>query len=137
MITYEYLFFIVQVKGIANTTRPTVQHTNGVSRCTSTPHDPFRAHISSNVGHRSAVPKVITGAPSGAEALTFSSLPALLGDGVNAGAGPTLTGPSVRVDKAADLAVKNPYWNPRPIERERIRELIRRAWAGEPASADL
>ena len=45
--------------------------------------------------------------------------------------------PEEGIDKAADLAVKNPYWNPRPIERERIRELIRRALAGEPASADL
>lgn len=41
------------------------------------------------------------------------------------------------VDKAADIAVSNPYWNPREIEREPIRELIRRVWAGEPARADL
>jgi len=45
--------------------------------------------------------------------------------------------PEDGIDKAADLAVKNPYWNPRPIEREGIRELIRRAWAGEPARADI
>lgn len=44
--------------------------------------------------------------------------------------------PEDGIDKAADLAVKNPYWNPRPIEREPIRELIRRAWAGEPARTD-
>lgn len=31
------------------------------------------------------------------------------------------------VDKAADIAVRNPYWNPREVEREPIRELIRRA----------
>ncbi|KAL4940340.1 hypothetical protein BDV06DRAFT_213551 [Aspergillus oleicola] len=30
------------------------------------------------------------------------------------------------IDKAADIAVGNPYWNPRSIEREPIRELIRR-----------
>ncbi|KAL4769460.1 hypothetical protein BDW60DRAFT_218870 [Aspergillus nidulans var. acristatus] len=30
------------------------------------------------------------------------------------------------IDKAADIAVGNPYWNPREIEREPIRELIRR-----------
>ncbi|KAL3469776.1 hypothetical protein BJX99DRAFT_251724 [Aspergillus californicus] len=30
------------------------------------------------------------------------------------------------VDKAADIAVGNPYWNPRAIERAPIRELIRR-----------
>jgi alcohol dehydrogenase class IV len=41
------------------------------------------------------------------------------------------------VDKAADIAVANPYWNPREVEREPIRELIRRAWAGEEARADL
>src|SRR5260221_2143154 len=28
------------------------------------------------------------------------------------------------IDQAADLAVKNPYWNPRPIERDAIRGLI-------------
>ena len=41
------------------------------------------------------------------------------------------------VDKAADIAVGNPYWNPRTIERGPIRELLRRAWAGEEARADL
>lgn len=40
--------------------------------------------------------------------------------------------PESGIDKAADLAVKSPYWNPRPIEREAIRVLIARAWAGEP-----
>jgi alcohol dehydrogenase class IV len=45
--------------------------------------------------------------------------------------------PQNGIDKAADLAVRNPYWNPRPIEREGIRELIRRAWAGEDARADI
>ena len=34
------------------------------------------------------------------------------------------------IDQAADLAVKNPYWNPRPVERNAIRELIARAWTG-------
>lgn len=41
------------------------------------------------------------------------------------------------VDRAADIAVSNPYWNPRAVERGAIRELIRRAWAGEEARADL
>jgi alcohol dehydrogenase class IV len=41
------------------------------------------------------------------------------------------------VDKAADIAVQAPYWNPRPIERGPIREIIRRCWRGEPAKADL
>jgi maleylacetate reductase len=39
--------------------------------------------------------------------------------------------PQSGIDKAADLAVKNPYWNPRPIEHDAIRNLIARAWAGE------
>lgn len=41
------------------------------------------------------------------------------------------------IDKAAEIAVSNPYWNPRVIEKAPIRELLRRAWAGEPARADL
>ncbi|KAI1926583.1 hypothetical protein LOZ65_002513 [Ophidiomyces ophidiicola] len=41
------------------------------------------------------------------------------------------------IDKAADIAVSNPYWNPREIQREPIRELIRRVWAGEEARANL
>ena len=41
------------------------------------------------------------------------------------------------IDRAAEIAVSNPYWNPRPVEEGPIRELIRRAWAGEPAKADL
>lgn len=34
------------------------------------------------------------------------------------------------LDEAADLAASNPYWNPRPIERDAIRELLQRAWSG-------
>ncbi|KAH8176136.1 iron-containing alcohol dehydrogenase domain-containing protein [Sarocladium implicatum] len=41
------------------------------------------------------------------------------------------------VAQAADIAVSNPYWNPREIEKASIQELIRRAWAGEDAKADL
>lgn len=41
------------------------------------------------------------------------------------------------IDKAADLAVKNPYWCPRPLERPGLREVIRRAWAGEAAMANF
>ncbi|KAJ4371140.1 hypothetical protein N0V83_004356 [Neocucurbitaria cava] len=40
------------------------------------------------------------------------------------------------IDKAADIAVSKPYWNPRPFERNEIREVIRRAWAGEEARVD-
>ncbi|OLL31120.1 maleylacetate reductase [Burkholderia sp. SRS-W-2-2016] len=35
-----------------------------------------------------------------------------------------------QLDRAADLAVKNPYWNPRPVERDALRELLQRAWQG-------
>lgn len=34
--------------------------------------------------------------------------------------------------QAADLAVKNPYWNPAPIQRDGILRLLRDAWAGTP-----
>jgi alcohol dehydrogenase class IV len=43
--------------------------------------------------------------------------------------------PERGVDKAADLAVANAYWNPRPLERNAIRDLIARAWSGEPPVA--
>jgi maleylacetate reductase len=35
-----------------------------------------------------------------------------------------------QLDHAADLAVKNPYWNPRPVERDAVRTLLQRAWEG-------
>lgn len=41
------------------------------------------------------------------------------------------------IDKAADLAVAKPYPNPRTIVRDEIREVIRRAWAGEEARVEL
>lgn len=41
------------------------------------------------------------------------------------------------VDKAAEIAVSNPYWNPRSIEKDPLRETIRRCWAGEEAKANL
>ncbi len=44
--------------------------------------------------------------------------------------------PEDGLDRACELALKNPYWNPRPIEREGIRALIARAWAGEPPITD-
>lgn len=34
------------------------------------------------------------------------------------------------LDRAADLAVANPYWNPRPVTREGIRALLQAAWDG-------
>lgn len=38
--------------------------------------------------------------------------------------------PKDGIAKAAALATKNPYWNPRPIEEGGIKELLRRAWSG-------
>jgi alcohol dehydrogenase class IV len=38
--------------------------------------------------------------------------------------------PEAGVEKAARLALANPYWNPRPLEQGAIRELIAAAWAG-------
>jgi len=43
--------------------------------------------------------------------------------------------PESGIDKTTDLAVTNAYWNPRPLERGAIRDLIARAWAGEPPRA--
>ena len=40
--------------------------------------------------------------------------------------------PEGGIDQAADLAVTNPYWNPLPIERSAVRDLIARAWSGAP-----
>lgn len=34
------------------------------------------------------------------------------------------------LDRAADIAAKNPYWNPRPFDRESIRALLYDAWEG-------
>ena len=36
------------------------------------------------------------------------------------------------IDDAADLAVRNPYPNPRPLQRAALRGLLARAWAGDP-----
>jgi len=40
--------------------------------------------------------------------------------------------PEAGIDQAADLALANPYWNPRALDRDGIRKLLKRAWAGEP-----
>jgi alcohol dehydrogenase class IV len=40
--------------------------------------------------------------------------------------------PEEGIDRAADLALANPYWNPRPLERDALRACIAAAWAGEP-----
>ncbi|HTH98265.1 MAG TPA: maleylacetate reductase [Stellaceae bacterium] len=40
--------------------------------------------------------------------------------------------PESGLDRAADIAAENPYWNPRPIEREAIRTLLDNAYHGRP-----
>ena len=44
--------------------------------------------------------------------------------------------PEDGIERAADLAVQNPYWNPRPVERGAIRDLLARAWSGAPPQAE-
>jgi maleylacetate reductase len=39
------------------------------------------------------------------------------------------------LDRACEIALSNPYWNPRPIERQPIRNLLQRAWEGAPPEA--
>lgn len=41
------------------------------------------------------------------------------------------------IEKAAEIAVRNPYWNPREVQKEPLQETIRRCWAGEEARADI
>ncbi len=36
------------------------------------------------------------------------------------------------LERAADLAMAEPYWNPRPLVRGEILDLLRRAWRGDP-----
>ena len=36
------------------------------------------------------------------------------------------------LDRAADLAITDPYWNPRPVERDAIRALLQDAFDGAP-----
>ncbi|RRH69346.1 maleylacetate reductase [Falsigemmobacter faecalis] len=39
------------------------------------------------------------------------------------------------LDRAADLSVANPYWNPRSFTRDEIRALLQPAWEGRPPAA--
>ncbi|MEO8551347.1 MAG: maleylacetate reductase, partial [Kofleriaceae bacterium] len=43
--------------------------------------------------------------------------------------------PASGIERAADLAMQSPYWNPRPLDRDAIRDLIARAHAGEEPDA--
>ncbi len=35
------------------------------------------------------------------------------------------------IERAVELSLENPYWNPRPLEREALTATLRRAWSGE------
>jgi len=39
------------------------------------------------------------------------------------------------IPRIAELAVANPYANPRPVTRDGVESLLRAAWAGEPPDA--
>lgn len=39
------------------------------------------------------------------------------------------------LDRAAEIATQNPYWNPREVTREGIRALLQQAWSGEAPGA--
>ncbi len=39
------------------------------------------------------------------------------------------------LDTAAEIAIRNPYWNPREITREGLRALLERAWSGAAPAA--
>lgn len=39
--------------------------------------------------------------------------------------------PEEGIDQATEVAMKNPYWNPRPLTKAGIREVIAAAWLGE------
>jgi alcohol dehydrogenase class IV len=38
--------------------------------------------------------------------------------------------PESGLDRAAELATTNAYWNPRPLEHGAIRQLLQKAWEG-------
>ena len=40
--------------------------------------------------------------------------------------------PEDGIDRAADLAVSNPYWNPRALDRAQVRQIIENAFHGRP-----
>lgn len=44
--------------------------------------------------------------------------------------------PEAGVARAAELALANPYWNPRPLDPAAVRRLIARAWSGAPPDPD-
>ncbi|MEX0853538.1 MAG: maleylacetate reductase [Bauldia sp.] len=74
-----------------------------------------------------------------ARALGVKNAAAGLFDMAKAAGAPTALGaigmPEAGLDQAADLAVADPYWNPRPLERDAIRALLDDAWRGRRPKA--
>lgn len=44
--------------------------------------------------------------------------------------------PESGIIQAADLVMRDQYWNPRPLDRDALRRMLGRAWAGEPPQHD-
>jgi alcohol dehydrogenase class IV len=40
-----------------------------------------------------------------------------------------------QIDAAAKAALKDPYWNPRPLEYHGIRAMLAAAWRGDPPAS--
>ena len=59
----------------------------------------------------------------------------LIGRGVGPRSLKQLGMPASGLDRVAELAVANPYPNPRPLEQAAIREMLQRAWEGLPPQA--
>ena len=75
-----------------------------------------------------------------ARALDTADVPSRLFELVRDGGAPVslcaLGLPADALDRATDLALANPYWNPRPLDRGGIRMLLDAAWHGRrPGSA--
>ena len=69
-----------------------------------------------------------------ARALAADDVPSRLFDLVRDGGAPlslrALGLPGDALERATDMALLNPYWNPRPLERDEIRALLEDAWHG-------
>jgi maleylacetate reductase len=69
-----------------------------------------------------------------ARALNADDVPSRLFDLVRDGGAPVslraLGLPGDALERATDSALQNPYWNPRPLERDGIRALLEDAWHG-------
>ena len=45
--------------------------------------------------------------------------------------------PEAGIQRAAEMALANSYWNPRPLDGAAIKRLIARAWSGDPPDAAI